>query len=166
MNYCYVGPPELRVLDSPTRCHVESAGDVLAWAGSTPQTRDDEITATFIVNPKGELWIADRRSEHVACAAGGPVTSAGEITFRLEKGEVEVVEVTNQSTGFCPEPRSWSAVARALGRIGLAHPGAFTSSYDFRRCENCGAINVVKEAWFWCALCEAELPRAWNLGAI
>ena len=74
----------------------------------------------------------------------------------------EVVGVTNQSTGFCPRPQSWPAVARALERVGLKHPGEFTAIYEFRRCDGCGEINVVKDDWFVCDLCEAELNCEWN----
>lgn len=43
----------------------------------------------------------------------------------------EVTEVTNLLTGYCPEASSWPAVARALDRTGLAHPGRFTDEFVF-----------------------------------
>ena len=73
-----------------------------------------------------------------------------------------MVEVSNQSTGYCPEPESWPAVAAALGRIGVRHPGQFTTEVVFRRCVKCGERNVVKGGWFVCGVCEAELPQQWN----
>jgi hypothetical protein len=123
------------------------------------------LTVTFVVLGDG-LWVADRHSEHVACARGGPVLSAGEMTLELDRrrGSVEVVYVTNQSTGFCPEPESWGAVAAALDAAGIGHPGGFGAEMVFRRCPRCGATNIVKEGWFVCAMCGAALPAAWNFG--
>jgi hypothetical protein len=74
--------------------------------------------------------------------------------------------VTNQSTGYCPEPESWPAVAAALDRIPLPHPGGFTPSFIFRRCPACVQLNVVKEGDFTCAVCGADLPLRWNLDAL
>ncbi len=123
---------------------------------------DGLIAATFVIDAKGTLLLADRRSEHVACAGGGPVQSAGEMFFLVAGGHVEVVEVSNQSTGFCPEPESWPAVAVALDRAGIAHPGRFTTEVVFRRCESCGERNVVRSGWFACGACGADLPKGWN----
>ncbi len=109
---------------------------------------------------QGKLWIADRHSEHVVCAKGGPVMSAGEITFQIKN--LSVSGVTNQSTGFCPEPGSWPNVANALDKIGLVHPDDFTTHFHFRRCNECRSINIVKENWFICSMCDAELSHIWN----
>ena len=57
----------------------------------------------FVIDLTGTLRLAPRRSEHVACAGGGPVLSAGEIVFRRERGGWTVGEVSNQSTGYCPD---------------------------------------------------------------
>jgi hypothetical protein len=100
----------------------------------------------------------------VACAGGTPVLSAGEISFERGPAGWEVTSVTNQSTGYCPEPSSWSAVARALDRIGAPHPGRFTSEFVFRRCPQCGERNIVRDGDFTCAICDAELPASWNFG--
>ena len=126
---------------------------------------DGSFTVTFVVLSDG-LWVADRHSEHVACARGGPVHSAGEMTFEVDpRGRsVDVVHVTNQSTGFCPEPESWPSVAAALDAAGIAHPAGFSAEMTFRRCPKCGAMNIVKDEWFECALCGGELPSAWNCG--
>jgi hypothetical protein len=75
---------------------------------------------------------------------------------------LDLAEATNQSTGFCPEPESWPAVAAALDRIGIPHPGRFTQEVVFRRCPACGQRNIVKEAWFACDVCGANLPLVWN----
>src|SRR6185503_7650273 len=120
----------------------------------------DRDAATFVVDREGVLRLADRRSEHVACAGGEEVLSAGEIFF-AGRG-AEVVEVSNLSTGYCPEPSSWPAVAHALESAGIAHPGRFTAEMIFRRCTACGERNLVKDEVFVCAICDADLPGAWN----
>ena len=76
---------------------------------------------------------------------------------------VAVEQVSNQSTGYCPEPACWPALAAALDAAGVAHPGGFTTECTFRRCTGCGGTNVVKDAWFYCDVCGAELSRDWNL---
>ena len=117
---------------------------------------------TFVVGVDGILRVADRRSEHVACAGGGDVLSAGELTAVRSGSGYSITEVSNQSTGYCPEPESWQAVADALDRAGIAHPGHFTFEAVFRRCTHCGERNLVKDSWFYCAICEGVLPLAWN----
>ena len=164
--YDYVGPDDIRegAAGAPAGFPVLSAGDLAEWVRRAAQQPDRRgvFAATFVVDGRGLLRVADRRSEHVACAAGGPVLSAGEVFFRLADAGPVVVEVTNQSTGFCPEPESWPVVAAALDRLGIPHPGGFTQSVDFRRCPACGERNVVKEGWFACGVCGADLPAAWN----
>ena len=88
--------------------------------------------------------------------------SAGEIAFGAGPNGLAVTEVTNQSTGYCPEASSWPAVADALDRAGVAHPGRFTDEFVFRRCLRCGERNVVRDGDFTCAICDAELPASWN----
>lgn len=167
-RYSYLGPSELlRLADAATeRACPRSPDDVLGWTATCGRTRraDGAVTATFVVDTKGQLWIADRRTEHVACAAGQHVLSAGEITFAVRSRHIEVIEVTNQSTGYCPEPESWPVVAQALDRIGIPHPDEFTSALVFRRCAACGSKNIVKDGCFECGVCGAELSRDWNFG--
>jgi hypothetical protein len=164
--YDYVGPPEIktRAAGRPAGTRVSSAADLLAWVrGSGQRPGPGHLAAaTFVIDAKGGLLLADRRSEHVTCAGGGPVLSAGEMFFLVEDGRVEVAEASNQSTGFCPEPDSWPAVAAALERAGVAHPGRFTEEVVFRRCEGCGERNVVRDGWFVCGVCGAALPERWN----
>lgn len=164
--YHYVGPADIkaRVAGRPAGTWVTSAADLFAFARGTGQRPgpDGLVAATFAIDEKGGLLLADRRSEHVACAGGGPVSSAGEMFFLAEDDRVEVAEASNQSTGYCPEPESWLAVAAALDRIGVAHPGRFTVEVVFRRCEGCGERNVVRDGWFVCGVCGAELPAEWN----
>ena len=163
-EYKYVGPIE--ILESarlqPAGVPIESVDKVLTWLESRPTENlpDGSWIATFTISIDCVLSLAPRRSEHVACAGGGPVLSAGEITFA--DSSPEVIAITNQSTGFCPEPNSWEVVERVLDEIGFKHPGEFTNQVIFRRCESCGERNIVKDAWFFCELCEAKLPEFWN----
>jgi hypothetical protein len=161
MSYRYVGPAEIAIAAtrSPGGAVIASVADLAAWLAANSADRESTGTvATFIITVGGELRIANRRSEHVACAGGLEVLSAGEIVFMPARA----VAVSNLSTGYCPEPASWPAVAAALERAGIAHAGGFTNAYDFRRCPRCGERNLVKDDFFACALCDAELPAAWN----
>ena len=171
--YPYVGPAHLAkhaASDSP-RFRMASGAEVAEWMEKQRETASEgTLTVTFVVLADG-LWVADRHSEHVACARGAAVYSAGEMTFALDRRgrgrpSVEVVHVTNQSTGYCPEPESWPAVAAALDAAGIAHPGGFTAEMVFRRCPKCGSTNIVKDDWFECPVCGAELPRTWNFGDV
>jgi hypothetical protein len=168
--YRYVGPEGIRAgaCRSNARCAVSSPGDILAWLRRSDQLADPRglFAATYVVDAASTLVLADRRSEHVACARGDYVLSAGEIFFSrfADQRRIDVIEVNNLSTGYCPEAESWPAVAAALERIGLRHPGGFTQSFVFRQCPACGQRNVVKDGWFLCAACAAPLPEAWNFG--
>ncbi|MEU8239587.1 hypothetical protein AB0C07_15195 [Actinoplanes missouriensis] len=103
----------------------------------------------------------------MACASGREVLAAGEITFVNDDsggdGGWRVEEVSNQSTGYCPEPSCWPAVAAAVERLGVRHPDGFTAAFEFRRCVECGSLSVVKENDFTCAVCDCPLPAEWNL---
>ena len=162
-HYHYVGPPEILKASrlQPAGTRIGNPGALKEWLDSEPTeyTEYETWIATFVIGLDGDLYLAPRRSEHVACASGGPVLSAGEITIN---NDLVVVEITNQSTGFCPEPESWQAVAAALDRIGLEHPGRFTTEMLFRLCPSCDEINIVKDSWFVCVLCNGILPETWN----
>jgi hypothetical protein len=155
--YRYVGPPEIlaRAAASSRGTRIQSASGLEVWS---LQKVKGLVGVTFVVDEHGSLLIADRRSEHVACASGRPVLSAGEMFVRCG----EVVEISNQSTGYCPEPESWPAVAAALDRAGIAHPGRFTHEVIFRRCTSCGERSIVKDGWFVCGICGGDLPAVWN----
>src|SRR5947209_7503654 len=130
--YQYVGPPELRDAAKETGGTIITSGtDLAAWATDRDALPDQSVPATFVIDAAGRLRVADRRSEHVRCAAGGPVLSAGELFVEVDGDSVEVVAVTNQSTGYCPEPTSWPVVAGALDAAGIAHPAGFTTEYVF-----------------------------------
>jgi hypothetical protein len=73
------------------------------------------------------------------------------------------VSVSNQSTGYCPEPESWPAVALALRAAGLNAPDGYSPALIFRRCLACSSKNIVKDGVFVCGVCESDLPEQWNL---
>ena len=161
----YVGPPELRSTvrpDSEGRI-IRSAADLDAWLSGREAAEASE-PFTFVVALDGLLRLAARRSEHVACAGGADVTAAGEMGFARRAGHWAVDEVTNHSTGYCPDLDSWQAVGRALDRACVEHPGRFTHEVVFRRCEECGERSIVREADFVCVFCGSELPVEWNAG--
>nr|BFE57915.1 hypothetical protein GCM10020063_024410 [Dactylosporangium thailandense] len=161
-RYSYVGPPELRA-QAATADAVTA--DTAAALGQWLTGRDRGELAepfTFVVTLDGTLRLAPRRSEHVALAAGHDVLAAGEIAFAPAGSGWHVVEVTNQSTGYCPDPDSWPAVGEALDRIGVRHPGDFTDKVTFRRCPSCGERNIVRDDDFTCAQCDGALPSHWN----
>lgn len=164
--YRYIGPAGIasRVAGRPGGTRIGSAADLVRWCGTTGQKPDRGglIGVTFVIDANGQLLIADRHSEHVACADSGPVLSAGEMFLSVAGERVEAMEVSNQSTGYCPEPASWPAVAAALDQVAVPHPGRFTTEITFRRCEACGERNVVKDGWFACGVCGADLPSVWN----
>ncbi|MEV7443173.1 hypothetical protein AB0O22_18890 [Streptomyces sp. NPDC091204] len=165
-RYRYVGPTELRALVRPGSegRRIRSAADFDAWASVSARTPTEPAEPfTFVVDTAGVLRLAPRRSEHVACAGGLPVLGAGEIGFRRESGRWAVREVSNQSTGYCPDPGSWPAVADALDAAGLAHPPGFTHEFVFRRCPACRELNIVREDDFVCVFCDGALPRQWNV---
>jgi len=165
--YPYVGSESIRraIPKTSHRLHVTNIEGLLRWLLDThqPRERDGTVVVTFIIDAAGELWINDRRSEHVLCADGGDVLSAGEMTFAIQRASIEVVGVSNQSTGYCPEPESWPAVDRVLTALAIPHPENFTMICIFRRCETCQTLNLVKDDWFECAVCQSPLSTAWNL---
>ncbi|MEU5881298.1 hypothetical protein [Spirillospora sp. NPDC047279] len=155
MIYEYVGPADVAARTGPAGRRIASPGDFAAWAAES----DLSEPFTYVVALDGTLRLAPRRSEHVACAAGAPVLAAGEITF----AGGAVTEVSNQSTGYCPDLTSWPDVAAALDRAGLARPGGFTYPIVFRRCPSCGEITIVKDGHYACPFCDAGLPAEWNV---
>lgn len=138
-----------------------SINDIENWIkqGEKQSKAWELIAATFVIDCEGYLRIAERHSEHIACAGGKSVLSAGEIFFQRSKKSLEVAEITNQSTGFCPEAISWKYVDRALNFIQIPHPSSFTVEFIFRRCDDCSQVNIVKENIFICSVCAAKLPK-------
>nr|WP_137994995.1 hypothetical protein [Streptomyces vilmorinianum] len=162
-RYGYVGPPEIRaaVTEGSSGRVMRTPEDFAAWVAARTAGDLDE-PFTYVVDEDGFLRLAPRRSEHVACAGRGWVRAAGEMAFVEGPGGWEAAEISNQSTGYCPDPDSWASVAAALARAGLAHPGRFTHEIVFRRCAGCAELNLVREGEYVCALCGAGLPREWN----
>ncbi|MEO1270257.1 MAG: hypothetical protein AAFX99_19385 [Myxococcota bacterium] len=164
-HYNYVGPDDIRtrVADHPAGFCPENRTALLDWLIAHTHATRGEDTFTFVVGTDGRLRLADRHSEHVACSGGAPVLAAGEMTLDWTCGtEVYVAMVSNLSTGFCPEPTCWDAIALALEALGLGHDGELTYAFDYRRCPACGSRNVIKDGYFVCDVCGEPLPEAWN----
>lgn len=162
--YRYVGPVDLVKLVRPDAVGevMRSFTDFTRWIAARSAAELAE-PFTFVVDLDGFLRLAPRRSEHVLCAGGGPVLSAGEMGFAVQGGRWMVDRVSNQSTGYCPDTRSWAAVTAALERTELAHPERFTDEVVFRRCAECGERSVVKDGDFACVFCGGDLPTHWNV---
>ncbi|MFG1965810.1 hypothetical protein [Nonomuraea sp. NPDC049028] len=163
-NYRYVGPADLKAAIRPGSggCRIGSAADFDSWVAERSAAELVE-PFTFVVGADGVLRLAPRRSEHVACAGGRSVLSAGEISFTREAGRWVVGDVSNHSTGYCPDVNSWPSVAQALDCVGLARPSGFTHEVVFRRCPGCQEHNIVRESDFVCVFCGSELPEKWNV---
>ena len=165
-KYKYVSAEQIKlfVINSSVGDRIKTQSDLKNWIKDTRQQLNDFglIEATFIIDLEGNLCLADRHSEHIACSGGKNVLSAGEIFIAVNQNRYEVIEITNQSTGFCPEPESWLQVSQALERIPLSHPNRFTLEFVFRRCTQCHQLNIVKENIFICAVCNSKLPFFWN----
>ena len=42
------------------------------------------------------------------------------------------------------------------------HYAALLNQMNRRHCEGCGERNVVRDGWFVCGVCGADLPAEWN----
>ncbi|MEV7401606.1 hypothetical protein AB0N93_14565 [Streptomyces sp. NPDC091267] len=159
----YIGPAELLDLVRPGSegRAVRSRADFDDWV-SRRSSGDLAAPFTFVIDLAGVLRLAPRESEHVVCAGGAPVLSAGEIGFNRQGNRWVVDGISNQSTGYCPRTSSWPAVDQALKRAGLGHPAGFTHEVEFRRCTHCRELNIVRDAYFVCVFCDADLPCEWN----
>ena len=164
--YPYIGPRDILEVaqTKPGGYPITTPQDLLDWLDQTAQQPDQQALywVTYTVSQQSQLHIADRHSEHVACASAAPVLAAGEMAFRLTAAAPAIEVVTNMSTGYCPEPSSWSALHPLLTSIGFAPPDAFTTEIIFRKCPACGQRNVVKDDWYYCGVCDTELPQEWN----
>ncbi|MEU3510640.1 hypothetical protein ABZ733_22610 [Streptomyces longwoodensis] len=162
-SHRYVGPVDLLHAVRPGSGG-RSIGSAAAFAGWIAEQAAAELSEPFplVVGTDGVLRPAPRRSEHVMCAGGETMLSAGEIGFVREAGHW-VAEVSNHSTGYCPDESSWPAVARALDDIGLRRPPGFTHPVVFRRCPRCQEHAIVREGHFVCVFCGAESPDTWNV---
>ncbi|MGW1323081.1 hypothetical protein ACWD64_11180 [Streptomyces antibioticus] len=132
-RYGYVGPEDIRRAVLPG---AGGGGRVIRGAADLDAYVPDEGEPyTYVVGLDGLLRLAPRRSEHVACADGGDVLGAGEISLRRGPQGWEVEEISNQSTGYYPDPDCWPAVAAALDRAGVGQPDRFTQGSNPRRQE-------------------------------
>lgn len=163
-GYRYVGPHHViaAVKAADGGATIRTAADFADWVAAR-SAEELEEPFTFVVGTDGALRLAPRRSEHVACASGDRVLGAGEISFYRDAGRWVVNEVSNQSTGYCPDVASWPAVVQALDQADLDHPDCFTHAVVFRRCPTCQEHNIVREGHFVCVFCDADLPRRWNV---
>lgn len=162
-TYGYVGPLEIlkQSQSQSAGTTIADRSQLISWINANRELGNslETVTATFVISLEGYLKLSPRRSEHIACAGGKPVLSAGEVTI---SSSGEILEVSNYSTGFCPEPSSWDACASAFQRISVPTPGNFTQVVVFRKCPNCLQRNIVKDDWYFCDVCGTELPRNWN----
>ena len=109
----YVGSEAIREANrtAPAGTLISSRAEFAVWT-ALADWEGPLLAATYTITPPLELRLADRHSEHIACAGGAPVLAAGE----LFTDGTAILEITNQSTGYCPDLDSWHAVAAALDR--------------------------------------------------
>lgn len=164
--YNYVGSNEIKlsVANYSSGVIIRSILDLEKWLGDILDKKDNSnfVVATFVIDVDQNLRLADRYSEHIACAGGQPVLSAGEIFINWEQNIYQVSDITNQSTGYCPEVESWKYVEAALDKIPINHPSNFTAEFTFRCCCSCSQINIVKNDVFVCSVCDSYLSDIWN----
>jgi hypothetical protein len=166
-KYNYVGSEEIRLsaANFPVGTVIHSIADLQKWIDGNCDRQtiaSNLVVATFVIDLNCNLRLADRHSEHIACAGGEAVLSAGEIFISWNQTEFAVCDITNQSTGYCPEINSWHHVETALKKISIVCPSQFTVEFTFRRCCYCSQINIIKNDVFICSVCNSTLPPEWN----
>lgn len=160
--YTYVGPRDLLTLSPPEDLvQVVSAESFYRWA-QNKKVRSEGYTVTYVVLASGELRMAERQTEHVACAEGGPVRAAGEMSFEIHKREVHITSLSNLSTGFCPEPEYLEQVLALVASLQVDLSTCDVHFFEFRRCQECQSTNVIKVGDPFCVVCDAPLPEEWN----
>ena len=127
--YHYVGPPEIRerVSKQPPGRVVSSAADVVRWIEDTEQAPGAEgyYLATFVVDHEGALRIEDYGHEHVSCAGGGPVRSAGVAWFDVVGlATAPWPTLTTSGTSGCLPSGSHRPASRLLRRQWLRAPSS------------------------------------------
>lgn len=163
----YVGSEEisLAVAGYPGGTSIRSIAALKNWIRDTGDrvTFDRKLAvATFVIDLDGNLLLADRHSEHVACAGGAAVLLAGEMFISWDRDVLEISDISNQSTGYCPDLDSWQYVEAALSKIAIDRPSSFTMEFIFRRCGKCDRINLIKDDVFVCVVCDSPLPEGIN----
>ncbi len=166
--YPYVGQENLDELEFQNNISEKIAKptDVLDWIQRADQKadEDDVFMATFVLSQDAKFYISDRYIDHVQIVQGKEVLSAGEASFFLQDNIISITAITNYSVGYCPEPESWKWVRKYLTKIGFEHPDGFTTEFIYRKCDKCETINVVKDDWYVCAVCDKDLDKQWNIG--
>lgn len=104
----------------------------------------------------------ERAAEH-RVVRGGRVASL--LTAGLRPGQEQPVTGVRPICHALRPYRPHRHSAAALDQIAVPHPGGFTDEFTFRRCPGCGERNLVRDGEFACAICDAELPAAWNFGS-
>ncbi len=128
--------------------------DIRSWS-LAPNNGNLELT--FVVDPRGQLWLSIDTASMSPARADSPYSLLASCVPRVTPQQVAVVSVSNQSTGYCPEPDCWPAVRDALRNAGLESPNEFTHAFDFRRCVSCSGINILKDGMPDCPSCGTEL---------
>lgn len=159
----YVGPDGIRrrAADRPPGTEVRAPADLQRWLTGVEafDLARGLIVATYVVDGGVALRLANRRVEHVVCAGGEPVLAAGELTLTREPDAPAgwaVTEISNQSTGYCPPPSTWDAVALALDRVPLPRPAGWTLRCEFARCADCGQQHLL-DGETACLVCGGDL---------
>jgi len=164
MFYNYIGTKEIyeNVQARFKGTSIYHISDIDDWIKTTEQQSDDygNIIATFVLMPDYTLRISDRHSEHVQCANRNPVLNAGEMTFAVNRqNKVQnIAQITNQSTGYCPSPTSWSKLEKALTPLNTAYPENFDPIYIFSYCVHCQCLKIIKDNYYFCTYCDNALP--------
>ncbi len=161
-TYPYIGPISIlqRIQEQHQGTLITSIQDIENWLKENNQRGDDygNIVVTFVILPHYELRISDRHIEHVQCANGSEVLSAGEMTFAIDKKKVfSISQITNQSTGYCPAIESWQHVEKAIQTLDLPKPIQFEPAYLFSYCESCQSLKIIKDEDYFCYTCQVAL---------
>ena len=162
-TYEYIGPSDIlkRIKPQYKGATVTSIQDIKDWINHHQPTAKAGtiLTCTFIINLDDQLVITDRHAEHVQCALGNLVKSAGEINFYIAKrNKIQIDSITNQSTGYCPHATSWKSVKIALEKVFDTNiPDGFDPEFIFSYCSQCQTRQIVKDEFYFCPTCHGTL---------
>lgn len=91
--------------------------------------------------------------------------AAGEVELGVAQKQLVVRGVTNQSTGYCPEPSCFGEIAAALVRVGVSATGRAVARLHLPAMSQVRSDRHREEDDFECAVCATPLPKEWNFGA-